>query len=176
MAARSNGWDGVRLGLAFAGSLILHAFLLFPFGAAPARVAAFPEPPLEARLSAPALASRPEALSPELVEPPPETPAAVLPASTFAPPRPLDGRRLDHALAALAREEFYPREAIARGLEGTVTLLLTLDAGGRVTAVTVAGGSGHALLDEAAVRAARRIARVPGSRGQVLLPVEFRLE
>lgn len=76
----------------------------------------------------------------------------------------------------MTQEAFYPIEAIERGLEGTVTLLLTLEANGRVTAVAVAGGSGHVLLDTAAVEAARRIHSLPGSRGEVLLPVEFRLE
>ncbi len=76
----------------------------------------------------------------------------------------------------MVHDEFYPRAAIERGLEGTVILLLTLDGSGRVQAVSLTSSSGHALLDEAALSAAQRIASVPGVRGQVLLPVEFRLE
>jgi protein TonB len=83
---------------------------------------------------------------------------------------------LQSALAALTREEFYPREAIERGLEGRVVLLLTLDEAGRVSRIEVASSSGHALLDDAARKAAARITRLPADRRQVLLPVEFRLE
>jgi len=111
----------------------------------------------------------------------PQPPAAAPPAPSLRPqlpkpPKPLSGRALDTALAALTREEFYPRAAIARGLEGRVVLLLTLDAGGAVTAIEVAGSSGHLLLDDAALKAATRIGRLPGGRRQALLPVEFRLE
>jgi protein TonB len=88
----------------------------------------------------------------------------------------LTGRALNTALAALTREEFYPREAIARGLEGRVVLLLTLDTAGTVTAFEVASSSGHPMLDGAALKAAMRIGSLPGGRLQVLLPVEFRLE
>lgn len=166
-----------RLALALAASCALHVLLLVPAGWL-ARRAPPPEPLLATLIEperAPALATQPE---PEL-EPPPQ-PAAVPPASTFRKPperpRELKGRALDTALAALAREEFYPREAIARGLEGRVVLLLTLADSGAVTAVEVASSSGHRLLDEAALKAAGRIAALPGGRRQVLLPVEFRLE
>ena len=83
---------------------------------------------------------------------------------------------MNTALAAMTREEFYPREAVARGLEGRVVLLLNLDEQGRVIAVEVASRSGHALLDQAALQAAGRISTLAGGRRQVLLPVEFRLE
>lgn len=76
----------------------------------------------------------------------------------------------------MAQEEFYPREAIARGLEGRVVLLLSLDENGRIWAIEVASSSGHAVLDEAARQAALRHVRLPGGRRQVLLPVDFRLE
>lgn len=91
-------------------------------------------------------------------------------------PRELKGRALESAMAALASEEFYPREAIERGWEGRVVLLLTLDPNGRVTGIEVASPSGHALLDQAAVTAAARISALPAGRRQALLPVEFRLE
>jgi protein TonB len=175
MALRS-GEPGVRLGLALAASLVLHAAILFPYGALsrPAEVPPAPVAPLHATLTAPALATQPA----EENSPPVEERAAVPPGPTFtkAAPKPLTGRALDTALAALMREEFYPREAIERGLEGRVVLLLTLDAAGAVAAVEVASGSGHAILDAAAVQAAGRIGALPGGRRQVLLPVEFRLE
>ena len=47
----------------------------------------------------------------------------------------------------------YPKHALDRGLEGTVSLAVTVRADGSVQSVSVAKSSGHALLDEAAVRA-----------------------
>lgn len=175
MALRS-GEPGVRLGLALAASLVLHAALLFPYGALSRSAAVPPLPavPLHATLTAPALATQSE----EGNVAPAEEHFAVPPEPTFgkAAPKPLTGRALNTALAALTREEFYPREAIARGLEGRVVLLLTLADAGVVTAVEIASSSGHAILDAAAVVAAGRVGALPGGERQVLLPVEFRLE
>jgi protein TonB len=173
-----SGAPGVRLGWALAASLVVHLALL-----APVRWFRPPMPPvpLSVILPEPETATM---LATRLEEAAPPEPVAVPPAPTFerapsaraAPPRELKGRELNTALAALTQELFYPRAAIERGLEGRVVLLLTLDAAGAVTAVEVAGGSGHALLDDAALKAALRIGRLPGGRRQVLLPVEFRLE
>lgn len=172
-----SGMSSVRLGLALIVSLLLHGALLLPLGWRPTVSKATP-PLLAVLLPAPEL---PPAL-PDTAEPPPATPtaaSAVSPALTFeraAPPRELRGRALSTALQALAREEFYPREAIARGLEGRVVLLLTLDGSGRLAGIEVASSSGHALLDDAALKAATRIGRLAAGQRQVLLPVEFRLE
>lgn len=172
----------IRLALALATSICLHVLALLPADRFVARPPPAPPPPLVATLSVPeraaALSTRPET---ELQSgPQPDASTAVPAAPTFSPtqrpPRELGGDALDAALAALTREEFYPREAIAHGLEGRVVLLLTLDGAGRVVAIDVASGSGHALLDNAAMKAAGRIAVLPGARRQVLLPVEFRLE
>ena len=46
---------------------------------------------------------------------------------------------------------FYPQEAIARGLEGEVLVLIIIDESGRVTAARVEEGSGHTILDDAAL-------------------------
>ncbi|MEZ5613791.1 MAG: TonB family protein [Rhodocyclaceae bacterium] len=71
---------------------------------------------------------------------------------------------------------FYPPEAVARGLEGEVRLLLTLDESGRILDAVVAAGSGHAILDAAALRAVRAMGSLPQAEGQeVILPVVFRL-
>ena len=53
-------------------------------------------------------------------------------------------------------EPVYPKHALDRGLEGTVTLLVTVGASGAIEKVEVASGSGHALLDQAAVRAVQK--------------------
>lgn len=77
----------------------------------------------------------------------------------------------------LAEHLFYPPEAISRGLEGEVRLLLTLSPDGTVTDASVAVGSGHAILDRAALRAGYAMARLPGSgRREIILPVVFRLK
>ncbi len=179
-SGRPAGSQEIRLGLALAVSIALHLAVLMPTGwlrPPPEDVAI----PLQVELPPPVAATRldthPETVEPAAAAPP----AAVPPAPTFRqgrtpPPRELQGRERDVALAALMREEVYPRAAIDAGLEGRVVLLLTLDATGRVTAVEVAGSSGHALLDDAALRAATRIGGLPGGRRQVLLPVDFRLE
>ncbi len=79
------------------------------------------------------------------------------------------------------RPPVYPAVAIARRLEGTVVLRLTVDASGRVADVEVVDSSGHAALDEAAVEAIRKWRGEPAQRdgrpvpSQQLLPVYFRL-
>lgn len=71
---------------------------------------------------------------------------------------------------------FYPPEAVARGLEGEVRLLLTLDGDGAIRDAQVAAGSGHRILDEAAIQAAFAMGSLPGAEArEVILPVVFRL-
>lgn len=174
----------MRFGWALAASLAMHFVALMPAQWWLPRQAASP-PPLDVRLPPVDLAQE-LATQPEMLEKPSNAvpvverhDSAVPPAPTFRPtekPRELKGRALDSAMAALTHEEFYPRQAIERGWEGRVVLLLTLDTAGRVTAIEVASSSGHAILDDAALRAATRITVLPGGRRQVLLPVEFRLE
>lgn len=180
-----------RLGFALLASLLLHLAVLWPASAArkSAEIPPLPLPPLEAVLSAPALttqAAKTEAEAPEsnLADSPPSEarPPAVSPAPTFPravrpdTPHPLKGRALNTALAALAQEDFYPREAIERGIEGDVIVLLALSPTGEVLAASVATGSGHAILDAAALAAVRRIQRLPTGQPQALLPVQFRLD
>lgn len=88
----------------------------------------------------------------------------------------LKGEAARRANAQLARELFYPPEAIARGLEGQALVLLFLDASGNAVAARLEASSGHALLDDAAVRAARTLRALPDSAPrEALLPVRFRL-
>lgn len=158
---------------ALAISLLLHGAILWPGGWQRVRQAK----PLPLRVLLPPTEFA-QALATE-VEPPAPRAQAAVPATTpvaAEKPRALAGRALGKALAALAGEEFYPREAIRQGIEGRVVLLLTLDEAGHLARIEVASSSGHALLDEAARQAAGRIERLPAGRRQVLLPVEFRLE
>lgn len=96
--------------------------------------------------------------------------------SPTLPPTLSQKRAVEKAHAALTRHLIYPPEAIARGLEGEVILLLILDASGRVTSAEVARSSGHALLDQAALTAAQKIGALPGNPKQTLLPLRFRLD
>lgn len=135
---------------------------------------------LTARLEPPAMAPPPEVLK-NTIEPrtPPKPRAA--PPSRAPPPRPpperLAGAALDRTLAELSQTLFYPPEAVRRGLEGEVVVLLELDATGRIVAASVASSSGHAILDHAAVAAARRLGALGPTLGgkAILLPVRFRL-
>ena len=88
----------------------------------------------------------------------------------------LAGEAARQASTQMARELLYPPEAIARGLEGEALVLLFLDAAGNVIAARLEASSGHALLDDAAVRAARTLRALPDSAPrEALLPVRFRL-
>jgi len=75
----------------------------------------------------------------------------------------------------------YPELARQRGWQGTVLLVVKIDASGRVTNVEVEQSSGYQLLDAAAVGAVRRWRYKPavGRNGPVateeLQPVTFRL-
>jgi len=110
-------------------------------------------------------------------EPRPPRAAAPAPPKPRPPPEPLAGEVLDRALGQLSQTLLYPPEAVRRGLEGEVVVMLELDADGRIVAASVASGSGHAILDEAAVRAARQLGALGPALGgkAILLPVRFRL-
>lgn len=162
-----------RLLLAFAASLALHAALLGGSAWLAGRHA-LPPPVTPALLEAVLL--RPQAAEPLLKD----TLAREAGPPTAAPPpsagaRP--GARSERAARRkLAEHLYYPPEAIARGLEGEVRLLLTLAADGRIVDVQVAGSSGHPLLDRAAVRAALAMGVLPGmERPEIILPVVFQL-
>ncbi len=83
-------------------------------------------------------------------------------------------RRLQEALE-------YPAAARRRGLSGTVHLEIALEATGRVSEVMLVRSSSHALLDDAALDAARGLRRVPFPPEvrpralRVRLPVVFEL-
>jgi protein TonB len=74
----------------------------------------------------------------------------------------------------------YPRAAITRRLAGTVTLRIHVDAGGLPTEVLVEQSSGHALLDDTAVKTVlKRWRFVPATRdgqpveGWAMVPISF---
>ncbi len=97
------------------------------------------------------------------------------PAAPAGRPRPA-AAPLRQAMAQVAERLLYPPEAIARGLEGEVLVLVFLDESGTAVAARVERGSGHRILDEAAVAAARGLRSLPAEMPrEALLPVRFRL-
>lgn len=165
-----------RLLLALAASLALHLALLglgLPAGKVSPRDTA-----ISARLLPPALVKPAQPLLKDTLS------EAEAPQAAAMPPKPVEttGRRPARPKPVVAAQRklsevlFYPPEAVARGLEGEVRLLLTLDADGTIREALVAAGSGHAILDEAAVKAAFAMGRLPEAGAhEVLLPVVFRL-
>lgn len=167
-----------RFQIALAASLALHLALL-GLGLPPGKVSPRETPAmLSARLLPPATVRPAEPLLKDTLA------EAEAPRAAPASPQPADAKsrrpapRTPEAAAQRKLSEvlFYPPEAVARGLEGEVRLLLTLDGNGTVRDAQVAAGSGHPLLDDAAVRAAFAMGSLPeaGAR-EVILPVVFRL-
>jgi protein TonB len=175
-----------RLFLALAASLLLHALplvaLLLVQPSPPARQ----QSPLAATLRpAPLPESQPQPLPP----PPPLTlPEQPKPAARPAKPSPRSEREKPPAAKTWTQAvrqhmeklndagQFYPAEAIARGLEGEVLVLIIIDESGKVTAARVEQGSGHGILDDAALRAVRSLRSLPADAPrEALLPVRFRL-
>ncbi|MCQ9377448.1 energy transducer TonB [Methyloversatilis sp. XJ19-49] len=177
----------LKLHFALALSALTHAlFLLWPERTAEAPRAA-PAPALQARLQTAPAAAVPRAAEPEPAEPLLKDTRSerTEPAPAPRPPAVVHAPR-DATATAAAREQaqqklnrhvFYPPEAIEQELEGEVTLRLLLDVSGRVIDAAVLAGSGHALLDRAALDAARQIGRIDaGGAREMLLPVVFRLD
>ncbi|MDA8231771.1 MAG: energy transducer TonB [Magnetospirillum sp.] len=96
--------------------------------------------------------------------------AGAAPTGELVPPAALDTSR-----------PHYPRLARERGWEGVVVLLVEVGTDGAPAAVTVKCGSGHTILDQAAVDAARRWRFAPAHKnGQAIaarveVPVRFSL-
>jgi protein TonB len=172
------------LGRALALSFVLHAAMI----GAIAQLAAPPGarralPDLTVTLREPELVpEKPVPAQPQLLLPQ-DTPrnrnaarhAVAQPAPSLSAPR-LSGEAALKAAEQLQRELLYPREAIERGLEGEAQVLLFLDQAGNAVAARIESSSGHALLDDAAVRAARTLHALPASAPrEALLPVRFRL-
>jgi len=94
-----------------------------------------------------------------------------------SPPEQLSPNELRETLSRLSETILFPPEALERGLEGEVTLLVELGEGGRILDATIASGSGYKILDEAAIRAVLKLGTLgPASANKsILLPVRFRI-
>ena len=186
--------EHTALGRALAFSLLLHAVLIVGGGRLlpqarnavplPAKLSVWlREEPASPQLVLPAaepalreiqLEGRPEPAKPAARQPRLESPRSAPPSAPIHAR--LAGEAAQAANRQIARELAYPLEAIERGLEGEVGVLLFLDASGNVIASRVESSSGYAVLDEAALRAARTLRSLPDSAPrETLLPVRFRL-
>lgn len=76
---------------------------------------------------------------------------------------------------AVARHKRYPLKSRRRGEQGRVTVRLTLNPGGAISAVTLAASSGHRRLDNAALRAVRQASPLAGLDGRLTRPVQLSL-
>ena len=171
------------LGRSLAVSLILHAAVIAA-GAqllvSSRRDALLAKAELTVRLREPAVELVVPPLAPPRLLSPPSSPrdtsAAAADAPRAAPTVQLAGEAAASAAEQLQRELPYPPEAIERGLQGEALVLLFLDPAGNAIAARLESSSGHALLDDAALRAARTLRALPASAPrEVLLPVRFRL-
>lgn len=112
----------------------------------------------------------------------PEEPDGQADAPPAAPPSAAPARdTLPELLPGHGRHPGYPRRAQRLGWEGVAILLIAVDAEGRVSRVSLESSSGHALLDQAALDAARTWRFHPASRAgrpvemEIRLPVSFEL-
>ena len=94
-----------------------------------------------------------------------------------APAEQLSPNELRETLGRLSETILFPPEALERGLEGEVTLLVRLGERGRILDASIASGSGHKILDDAAVRAVLKLGSLGSSSANksILLPVRFRI-
>lgn len=92
-------------------------------------------------------------------------------------PERLSPQELNETLTRLSETMLYPSEALRRGLQGEVVILVELGEGGRILNADIASGSGHAVLDEAAVRAVLKLGTLGPTTAHrtILLPVRFRI-
>lgn len=84
-------------------------------------------------------------------------------------------------LEALNRHKRYPKQARRLGAEGTVQLLVTIGAEGKVRACALGKSSGHGVLDAATARLGEKLVGLEvsphgGKRFQILVPVRYSLK
>ncbi len=175
-----------RLLFAFAVSLLVHGAAFLPELVAHRPVPP-PAPPLQARLALPPVPLPVEPAEPLLKNTLDEAQSTKtiddVPRNSPPPPasrpviRPTPQKDVQAAQRKLSKHVFYPPEAVARGLEGDVRLIVKLAADGRIDDVQLAAGSGHPLLDNAAIRAAYAMGSLAGASGrELIVPVYFRLQ
>ena len=171
-----------RLPFAYALSLALHGALFLPALLESAKPAPA-SPALQARLRLPPAQESPaepllkNTLDEEKTEPLKQSPVQPT-QSTKTTVKAPSKKEIQAAQRKLSEHLFYPQEAVARGIEGEVRLILKLSPTGSVAEVSIAVSSGHAILDNAAIRAAYAMGRLTtgNNSGEMILPVVFRLQ
>ncbi len=139
----------------------------------PPMAASLRPPPVEPLPPPPPL-TLPEQPKPAPAKPPPEKRPA--PEKSAKTPKTWTQAVAQHLKKLNDAGQFYPPEAIARGLEGEVLVLIVIDESGHVSGARVEQGSGHRILDDAALRAVRSLRSLPADAPrEALLPVRFRL-
>jgi protein TonB len=165
----------LRLIIALTLSLVLHGSLLVFEAFRPTTPT--PRPVLHAVLRLPPEPARPaeppptpEALLKNTIEeeppraemqkpPPPEVKKKTETRST----QPLTRREIRAVQKKLSEYVFYPAQARASGIEGTVVLFVELAANGSVEDVRVVSSSGYPILDNAAIKGFYAIGHLPGA-------------
>jgi protein TonB len=170
----------LRLIPALALSLALHVGVFLPDLVK--RLAPAPPPTLLATLRLPPKPEvAPEPLLKNTIDaeetPQVVTPPRLAPAAAQASPRAAAKREAQKMQRKLSKHLFYPPEAVARGIEGDVWLLLKLSPDGEIVDVGIATSSGHSILDNAAIKAAYAMGRQAGATTrELIVPAYFRLE
>ena len=126
------------------------------------------------RLDTPATPATPRqpARSPRSAQPAPAPASQAAPPQQPAPaaaPGPSPEQWQQQVLAYLDQRKLYPREAQRAGQEGVARISFAIDSVGRVLSVSLAGSSGIAALDQAALDTVRRatpLPRPPAAMGQ----------
>jgi protein TonB len=155
--------------------------------AAPPEVATVPPPePVTATAPEPPVQKAPAAKKPKPAPAPAAAPAplpeAVAQQSASISPASRDLTYPDMLLAWLQKKLIYPPKAERRGLEGTATVWLSIDATGHVLGYRIVKSTGHRLLDdevEALIERADPMPPVPEGEQQAtlefLIPVDFNI-
>jgi TonB family protein len=103
------------------------------------------------------------------------------PATKPSPARHASAERLISGSAAkpvtaYAPRPNYPQEARSRRIEGNGVCVVSVDASGSVTSVSMTRSTGSQLLDKSVLRTVHTWRFKPGTIGKVSVPVEFTLE
>ena len=158
---------------------------------APKTVAPEPVKPKPVKKAPPVKKTRPVVRQPEKPVPSSAPVGQQTEIPPVAPPAPVGGtqerpddksKALGAILDALNRHKRYPKQARRIGAEGTVQLLVTISADGKVSACSLGKGSGFGVLDTATERLGEKLVGldIPSVRGgkgfQVLVPVRYSLK